>query len=261
MRVSVCRSSGAVFLVCGLLTASLMLLVAEGVASHAAGGQLRRGAVEELAPGKLLVAARHLPDPNFADSVVLLADFSADGAMGLIVNRPTDVTLERVFPGFDRSPGGKAAVFFGGPVSVPGVLALLRSSTSRTDSRLVTGDVYLVNTREVLEKLVKEGASPERVRVYAGYAGWGAGQLDGETAQGAWHVFDGDADVVFDPDPDTVWRRQIRRAEGLIAERGGREPAQSARSATAAPPPAAAAMRASGTARSMAGNPAASIPQ
>ena len=191
--------------------------------------QLRRGAVKELAPGKLLVSARNLPDPNFSDSVVLLADFSTEGAMGLIVNRRTEVPLAQVFPGFDRARDAKGALFFGGPVSVPGVLALVRAAAAPAGSRRVLDDVHLVNTRESLEQLVKQGAGAERFRVYVGYAGWGAGQLDGETAKGAWHVFDGDPDVVFDPDPDSVWRRQIRRTEGLVArsrtpEAGSRTP-------------------------------------
>jgi putative transcriptional regulator len=179
--------------------------------------QLRRGAVKELAPGKLLVSARNLPDPNFSDSVVLLADFSTEGAMGLIVNRRTEVPLAKVFPGFDHARGAQAALFFGGPVSVPGVLALVRAATAPAGSRRVFDDVHLVNTRESLEHLVKQGVGAERFRVYVGYAGWGAGQLDGETAGGAWHVFDGDPEVVFDPDPDSVWRRQIRRTESLVA--------------------------------------------
>lgn len=88
--------------------------------------QLRRGAAKELGAGKLLVAARNLPDPNFAATVVLLADFNAQGAMGLIVNRPTKVTLGRILPGLEQAPGRGATAFFGGPLSISGVLALLR---------------------------------------------------------------------------------------------------------------------------------------
>ena len=180
-------------------------------------GQLRPGMVRQLAPGKLLVAARNLPDPNFSDAVVLLVDLNERGAMGIIVNRPTQATLTEILPGLAGSTAAGTA-YFGGPVQVSGVLALLRSELARTDCRKVVGDVYLVNTREVLDEVLRAGAGPDRFRVYAGYAGWEAGQLQREAALGAWHVFEGDPDVVFDPQPDSVWQRQIRRTEDLMAE-------------------------------------------
>lgn len=184
--------------------------------------QLRRHVVKELAAGKLLVAARNLPDPNFARTVLLLTEFSEDGAMGLIVNRPSEATLGRLLPRLEGSR--TTTIFFGGPVSAQGVIALLRSATERGDSRHVVGDVYLVNNREVLEKTISAGADSNRLRVYAGYAGWGARQLDGETERGSWHVVGGDGDVVFDPDPDTVWQRQMRRIESRSAHAGQPEP-------------------------------------
>ena len=87
--------------------------------------------------------------------------------------------------------------------------------TARDDTRRVVGDVYLINTREVLDEMLSSGAAENQLRVYVGYAGWGAGQLDRETATGSWHVLEGSGDIVFDSDPDTTWERQIRRTEGL----------------------------------------------
>ncbi len=180
--------------------------------------QLQRGAVRKLAPGKLLVAARNLPDPNFREAVVLLVDVNEQGAMGIIVNRPTRVTVTEILPGHEHSTGSGTA-YFGGPVQVSGLLALLRSERARTDCRKVFGDVYLVNARGVVDEMLGTGAGPNRFRVYLGYAGWGAGQLQREAAQGAWHVLDGDADVVFDPEPGSVWQRLVRRTEDLLAQR------------------------------------------
>jgi putative transcriptional regulator len=180
-------------------------------------GQPRPGMVRQLAPGKLLVAARNLPDPNFSDAVVLLVDLNDRGAMGIIVNRPTQAKLTEILPGLAGATAAGTA-YFGGPVQVSGVLALLRSELARTDCRKVAADVYLVNTREVLDEVLRAGTGPDRFRVYAGYAGWEAGQLQREAALGAWHVFEGDPDVVFDPQPDSVWQRQIRRTEDLMAE-------------------------------------------
>lgn len=174
------------------------------------------GAVRELAPGKFLVAARNLPDPNFANTVVLLVDYSAEGAMGVIINRRTDVPLSKVFPGISSVRGDGARLYFGGPVAVTGVLALLRADRPPEGSRTVLPDVHIISTREPLERTIAATTDPNRLRVYLGYAGWGPRQLDNETAEGVWHVFAADADVVFDDDPDTVWRRQIRRTEELL---------------------------------------------
>jgi putative transcriptional regulator len=181
------------------------------------GDSLHRRTVKELAAGKLLVASRHLPDPNFANTVVLLADFNSDGAMGLIVNRPTPVTLARLFPEVERTIASAATAFMGGPVS--GALALVRASDAPADARRIVGDVHLVNSRAALEKLIAAGAQPNRFRVYLGYAGWGPGQLEVETAKGVWRVLDGDADIVFDANPEALWQRQILRTEALSAWR------------------------------------------
>jgi putative transcriptional regulator len=176
-------------------------------------GQRRPGLAKDLAPGKLLVAARNLPDPNFGESVVLLVDYSAQGAMGLIVNRQTRVLVSEVFEGLNAARAHSAPVYFGGPVGVPGALALLRSDVPLADARHVFADVYMVNTRQQLENEIARHTKPDRVRIYLGYAGWGAGQLPTEMARGSWHVFPGDADVVFDAEPDSVWPRQIGRTD------------------------------------------------
>ena len=217
MRLPVFVWSGAAALgVCLLLAASTSLR-AVADAGEVSAGQLRRGAVRELAPGKLLVAARNLPDPNFGESVVLLVDVNEQGAMGIIVNRPTDLALTEILPGREQ-PAPAGTVYFGGPVQVSGVLALLRSERARSDCRKVFDDVYLVTARGVLDEMLGTGAGPGRFRIYAGYAGWGAGQLQKEVAQGGWHVLDGHPDVVFDPEPESVWQRQIRRTDELLAQ-------------------------------------------
>ena len=71
----------------------------------------------------------------------------------------------------------------------------------------------MVASREALEAPIAAGAGPDRFRVYLGYAGWGPGQLERETLHGSWHVFQAETAVVFDPDPETLWQRQIRRTE------------------------------------------------
>lgn len=202
---------------CATLTALTAADLAGFHAPSPAGGQLRSGSVKELSAGKLLVAARGLPDPNFAEAVILLAEHSAESSMGLIINRRTDVSLARLFPELKQAQGLSSALFVGGPVSPDGVLALLRSAAPHANSRRVLDDVYMIATREALEESIVARVEQNRFRVYVGYAGWGPGQLERETTHGAWHVFRADTAAVFDPDPDTLWQRQIRRTEERMA--------------------------------------------
>lgn len=205
-------------LVCATLTvAGLVEPAARMDDLRPVNAQLQTRAVKELAAGKLLVAARGLPDPNFTETVILLAEHSHQSAMGLVLNRRTDVSIARLFPNLKPAQGQTSQVFLGGPVSRDGVLALLRTKTPSAESRRVLDDVYLIATAEGLEAQIASGADPRRVRVYVGYSGWGPGQLERETAQGAWHVFTTDTAVVFDADPDSLWQRQVRRTEERMA--------------------------------------------
>jgi putative transcriptional regulator len=200
-----------------LLAAFVQLLPAgHAVPPQAPLPQLLRSRVKDLAAGKLLVAARNLPDPNFSETVILLAEYGDRGAMGLIINRQTATPMSRVFQDLTGAKERSDAVYFGGPVAPTGAIALLRSATV-TKGRRVMADVQMINTREELEAMIAARAEPNVFRVYLGYSGWGPGQLDMETGHGAWHVFPGNADLVFDSDPDSVWPRQIRWTDRLMA--------------------------------------------
>ena len=202
-----------------LILASVALRT-RGDAAHGSGlrlsGQLVPGIVRELAVGKLLIAARDMADGNFSETVILLADYSNEGAMGVIINRQTDLPLARAFPQMKKA-SAVARIYAGGPVATTRMVGLLRAATAAEDSRHIVSDLYLVATREPLERLIESGADPTHFRVYFGYAGWGPGQLEHEAVQGAWHLMSGDAALVFDDDPSSLWRRLIRRTEGLMA--------------------------------------------
>ncbi len=202
---------------CGLLLiagAAAAMLAEHGATAVQPG---REVTVRELAAGKLLVAARNLPDPNFADTVVLLIEYSPDGAAGLVVNRPSDVLLTRVLPGGGQVADAAATAFIGGPVAQDSVLALSREACN--GCRMVSRDVYLVNTPDALTERLAGGADRRRLRVFVGYAGWGGGQLEAETRKGAWRVLTADATIVFDSDPASLWQRMIRRTEAVLAWR------------------------------------------
>ena len=174
--------------------------------------------VKALAAGKLLVASRDLLDPNFAQRVVLLVDYGQDGAAGLVINARSDVPLSRAFGHLELGTNASQLTYAGGPVSPGSAIALLHSPSPMPGARVVVDGVHVVSTRELLERTLTTPADPNRFRVYLGRAGWGAGQLERETLRGAWHILAVEADLVFAPEPSTLWRRLIQRTELQMAQ-------------------------------------------
>jgi len=177
--------------------------------------------VKDLAVGKLLVAPRECPDPNFAQTVILLVQFDQDGTLGLVINHRTKVPISRALAQVKAANNRSDPIYFGGPVEVATVLALLRASSRPEEARRVVGDVYLVSTRPLLEKTLAAGTGSGEFHAYVGYCGWSAGQLEHEMNLGAWYIFTGDANLVFDSNPDSVWSRLVARTEQKVAQ-GGR---------------------------------------
>ncbi len=162
----------------------------------------------DLAPGKFLIAARNLGDPNFQESVVLLTHYGEKGALGLIINRPTTITVTRLLPAFK----GDNHVYFGGPVQLNGVMALQPGQSG--EAQKILPGVYLLVGSDAVEKAA--GSSRQHMRIFAGYSGWGPGQLEREIQLGGWHLVAGDHRMVFDQEPESVWRRLIRKAEVVV---------------------------------------------
>lgn len=177
----------------------------------------------DLGVGKILVAGRGLGDPNFAGTVILLVHFDGKGAVGLILNRRTDVPLSRVLDlkaVKDRSD----PVYVGGPVEPTAVLALFESSTKVEKAENVFGGVYLISDKGLFEKTISTRPDPGVFHVYLGYAGWTEEQLRSEVQLGAWFIFPGDASTVFNSSPDSLWLEMIKKTQLKFAktERTGR---------------------------------------
>ena len=176
----------------------------------------------DLGAGKVLVASRELPDPNFAKTVVLLVQYDEKGVVGLILNRRSKVPISRVL---DEVAGAKERpdpVYAGGPVGRTEVLALVRSPHPSRDAQRVFGDTFLVSSKEAMEKTFASAPDADTVRVYLGYSGWTEPQLENELNLGAWYIFQGSAKVVFDSDPESMWDRFIHQTELQIASREAR---------------------------------------
>jgi len=166
-----------------------------------------RPRARELATGKILVARRSLVDPNFAETVILLVQHDDDGTAGLILNRQTKIPLSKLSAEIEGAKGRTDRLYHGGPVETAGVMALVRSHTKPEDARAVVEDVYVISSKQALEKTVASGAAASMLRIYLGYAGWDAGQLAWELKMDAWDVLPANPALVFDPHPETLWQR------------------------------------------------------
>ena len=187
------------------IVGALMLL-----AAFAAGAQ-----PADLAPekGRFLVAREDLGDPNFFRTVVLMLDYSEKGAMGVIVNRPTTVLMSDLFPKLTELNGRPDKVYLGGPVERDGVVLVVRHSSQPEGFLHIADDLYTGASTDGLAAMLSAGANPSGIRAYAGYAGWGPGQLDREIGEGSWLVIRAAPEQVFDPSPQGLWRKLIQDAQ------------------------------------------------
>jgi putative transcriptional regulator len=192
--------------------AIIALMICPGVASA------QSTDIRDLGVGKLLVSARGLADLNFSESVVLLIERDDKGTVGLMINRRSRAPMSKVLQNLDIAKHGSDPVFLGGPVELDTVFGLFRSQKKPDEGTSVLSEVYLVSSKESLEKTLAAALGPNDVHLYLGYCGWAAGQLENEMRLGGWWIFDASAGLVFDPTPDSVWSRLIARTEQEIAK-------------------------------------------
>jgi len=176
------------------------------------GGQAMRSLT-----GQLIVATPALRDPNFERTVVLLVAHEEGGALGVVLNRATEVAVSEVLGAWGALARDPAVIFEGGPVQPESAICLARARSGvgviRGFHRVsgVIGTVDLSGDPEGLRESV------DGVRVFAGYAGWSPGQLEGEINSGSWFVFDALPGDAFAPRPDDLWPMVLRRQGGIMA--------------------------------------------
>ena len=169
---------------------------------------------DDLARGMFLVASRGLVDPNFSESVVLLLEYDAKGALGLIVNRPTGVQLSELLPDVEELKEREDIVYLGGPVSKNHIVVLMRSDQHPPQAGRVFADTYVSSSIETLKQAVSMSRDGGTFRAFVGYAGWGPGQLDQELSRGDWHVSPGSEAVVFERAAEEIWPELIEENSG-----------------------------------------------
>lgn len=165
--------------------------------------------VSDPAPGKFLIAGRQMGDTRFARSVILLISYDLEGAMGVIINKPTKLKISEAFPEIEGFSKKDDLIFWGGPVEMYKAFMLVRSKDSPKDTIRVLDDIHFGTSVALLENISKSENISESSRVYLGYAGWARGQLDREILRGGWRVMNGDVESVFSKSPEDIWNRFI----------------------------------------------------
>jgi putative transcriptional regulator len=180
-------------------------------------GQSKRP--QDLAAGKILVTPHSALDPAFKESVIVLVRYDESGALGLMLNRRTDIPISRALRELKGSAGHSDPIFVGGPVELDTVFAIDRAPRQPKDATGIFGNIYLITGRAALEKALHGASNPNTLRIYLGYCGWGPHQLENEVQVGAWYIFNRSEDLTFDPDPAALWPKLAGEAEGLKARR------------------------------------------
>lgn len=166
--------------------------------------------------GRLLVAGPQLVDPNFFRTVVLVLEHDESGTFGLVLNRPSELALDDVLPGWAAAAAAPEALFLGGPVSPDTAFALGRwaaPAPAPAGVAPVLGQLAVVALAD--EPPAHDGLCD--LRVFSGYAGWGPGQLDDELAEDAWLVVDAHPEDGWCPEPERLWSLVLGRQRGPLA--------------------------------------------
>ncbi len=165
--------------------------------------------------GKLLIASPALVDPNFARAVVLVAEHSPEGTLGLVLNRPSEASVTESVDELRGVVDPGTPVYVGGPVQTDAVMVLAEFTDAGLAAALVMDDIGFLPAEADMDLIA---AVTRRARVFAGHSGWAPGQLDGELEEGAWIVLDAEADDVFTDDSDELWAAALERKGGAYAQ-------------------------------------------
>jgi putative transcriptional regulator len=156
--------------------------------------------------GNFLVASRYLRDPNFARAVVLMIHHNDEGAMGVVINRPSEKTVREVWEMIGNDPCDRDdSIFVGGPV--PGPIIAVHAQEAFSEHQVLPG-LFVSTHRDALDLIVRKKDQP--MRLYSGHAGWGSGQLEGELEAGGWLSTRATKEDVF-ADHETIWKTVTQR--------------------------------------------------
>ena len=201
---------------CGAI--GLIIVAAVGVSGSRLAAGSSPTAHLEPGPGVMLIASAGLLDPNFHETVVFLIDHGPEeGAIGVIVNRPTEVTVADVASKTEMFAAREDHLFQGGPVEAGRLTVLLYSDGDLPGTRSIAADIRVVEDEAAMTSAFERNVPPDRIRLFAGYAGWAPGQLEVEIARGGWHLAPAQSRWVFSTEPEKVWDELLRIVFSPIA--------------------------------------------
>lgn len=163
----------------------------------------------------LLVARDELPDPNFKRSRVLVMNNIGPAPAGVIINRPTKITVARVFPDMEKLARFDDRIYFGGPVELGVLSFIFRADKPPENATRVVDDVFISTDRDLLHELLSRDAPMRDLRIFMGYSGWSSGQLEDEIGRGDWKIERADAKAMFGHEGEYPW------PENATADTGG----------------------------------------
>ena len=194
------------------MAARVLLAVATVGAQAAAPVAVQNGTVDaDSTTGRLLVSTPQLDDGVFHRSVILVLQHDDNGAQGVVLNKPLGADVDSVLPGWGEHIASPQTLFQGGPVQLDSALAL---ATFRREAEPPPGSKRLFGSFAIVDLDMPEVGG---LRIFAGYAGWSSGQLEGELRRGSWMVVDSQSDDLLTEDPDHLWEQVLRRQRGELA--------------------------------------------
>lgn len=164
--------------------------------------------------GRLLVATEMIQGDVFAQTVIVLLHYDKTGAVGLVINRPTEVRITELLRDDDPMAEYEGTIYWGGPVQMGSLRAMLKTDKPPAGAENVIGSVYFVPLDENTTNALYDAGE---LRLFLGYAGWAPGQLDRELARGSWLVVPGTEESVWANDPTGLWKKLAPRAEHRAA--------------------------------------------
>jgi putative transcriptional regulator len=162
----------------------------------------------------LLVASPHMPDPRFRKTVLVVTRHGHTGPIGVIVNRPQNIKLGKIFP--DYPAAREMRLFYGGPVFINQVSYLVRGGKTVTGALTISSNIYLAYDLPTLDELLSGKRSYKDLRVMYGLASWAPGQLEYEIQVGSWYVLPLDETIIFDLTPAEMWQELYNRANSIV---------------------------------------------
>ena len=166
---------------------------------------------ERQVRGFFLVASEEIKDPRFKEAVILVTPHHRGEVVGVVVNKPTETAVSKLFPQSDLKDEHSRQVYFGGPLSMQSLLFLISSKKQPEASLRIFDNVFLSADSKVLQQVLSHPRPFAGLRVFSGYAGWKPGQLEAEVEKGYWLLREADTEILFNTEPGLIWRKLLDR--------------------------------------------------